>query len=450
MQAWDYVVVGGGSGGLASARRAAKHGARVVLVDPGPLGGTCVNVGCVPKKIMFNAAACAERLIEARDYGFELEVRGLNFAQLKARRDAYVQRLNGIYAHNLDKDGILHLQGWAKITGPNEVRVGEQELKARHILIATGGHARRPPLPGAELGGTSDDFFALQALPKRVVLVGAGYIAVELAGILRSLGSEVTLLVRGTELLRAFDKLLRDVLKEELAGSGVKIVTECALTELKRTGEGLSLSGVVANGASERWEADTVLFAVGRAPNTEGLGVESAGVTLDPEGHVQVDQYQTTSCPTIHAVGDVAGNVSLTPVAIAAGRRLADRLFGGQAEAKLDYANIPTVVFSHPPIGTVGLTEEEARREFGDSVKCYQTRFTNIYYAVTERRPPTAMKLVTVGIEERVVGVHVIGLGADEMIQGFAVAVKMGAKKSDFDNTVAIHPTAAEELVTLS
>ncbi len=451
MSEWDYVVVGGGSGGMASARRASKYGAKVALIDPGPLGGTCVNLGCVPKKIMWNAACCAEELADAEGYGFELSVNRLDWGKLKQRRDAYVARLNGIYTRNLTKDGITLIAGRAKVLGPREVEVGEEILRARHILIATGGYPRKPEIVGAELGLTSNDFFAFTERPKRALIVGAGYIAVELAGILNSLGSEVTLVVRGTELLRGFEQILREVLRAEMEAAGVRIVTEFALRELKRSPPGLCLSGSVGKAAEAReLSADCVLFAVGRAPATEGLGLAEAGVQLDSEGHVLVNEFQDSSCPTLHAVGDVTGKFQLTPVAIAAGRRLADRLFGGQAQAKLDFHNIPTVVFAHPPIGTVGLSEEAARGEFGDAVKCYQSSFTNIYHAVTERRSRTAMKLVTVGEKERVIGVHVIGRGADEMIQGFAVAVKLGATKSDFDNTLAIHPTAAEELVTMS
>jgi len=451
MSEWDYVVIGGGSGGMASARRASKYGAKVALIDPGPLGGTCVNVGCVPKKIMWNAASCAEELADAEGYGFELSVSGLDWGKLKQRRDAYVARLNGIYARNLAKDGIKVIEGWAKVLGPREVQVGEEVLHARHILVATGGYPRKPDIVGAELGLTSNDFFAFTEIPKRILIVGAGYIAVELAGILNALGSEVTLVVRGTELLRSFEQILREVLKAEMEAAGVHMVMEFAPSELKESHHGMCLSGRVGRAAEAReLSADCVLFAVGRAPATGGLGLVEAGVQLDSEGHILVNEFQESSCSTLHAVGDVTGKATLTPVAIAAGRRLVDRLFGGQAEAKLDFRTIPSVVFSHPPIGTVGLSEEAARCEFGEDVKCYQSSFTNMYHAVTERRSRTAMKLVTVGEKERVVGVHVIGRGADEMIQGFAVAVRLGATKSDFDNTLAIHPTAAEELVTMS
>ncbi|MDX2055406.1 MAG: glutathione-disulfide reductase [Polyangiaceae bacterium] len=449
MSLWDYVVIGGGSGGIASARRAAKYGARVALIDPGPLGGTCVNAGCVPKKIMFNAAECAEQIADAADYGFSLQVGPFDFRGLKLRRDAYVERLNGIYGNNLNKAGVEYVKGWAKLTGVDQVSVGEAQFRAKHILVATGGSPRRPNIPGTELGLTSDDFFKMEKLPKRVIIVGAGYIAVELAGILNALGAEVTLVLRGTEVLRSFDALVRSVLQVELERAGVRVQTEFAVEGLRREGESFVLAGM-GQGQPLSLSADAVFFAVGRAPSTAGLGLETLGIELDAEGHLLVDAYQDTNCSSIHAVGDVTGKFTLTPVAIAAGRRLADRLFGGQPEAKLDYQNIPTVVFSHPPIGTVGLTEADARKQFGASVKCYETKFTNIYHVVTQHRVPTAMKLVTVGPEEKILGVHVIGRGADEMIQGFAVAVKMGARKADFDNTVAIHPTAAEELVTMT
>ncbi len=449
MEQLDYIVIGAGSGGLASARRAAQRGARVALVEAGRLGGTCVNVGCVPKKVMWNAASLAEGAEVARGYGFSGELT-LDFARLKAGRDAYLLRLNQIYAKNLDTDGVQLVTGRGRLTGPGEVRVEApgaepRTLRAPHILLATGGCPRRPELPGQELGITSDGFFELTELPRSLVIVGGGYISVELAGVLRALGSEVTLWVRKPQVLTGFDPLIRDALTEELIKAGIRIEVEAEPTGIVREADGLRVTGV----GHETRGVEQVLWAIGREPNTAQLGLESVGLTTDEEGMIPVDAYQNTAAPGVYAVGDIAGKWPLTPVAIAAGRQLAERLFGGAAEARLDYEDIPTVVFSHPPIGTVGLTEPEARERHGEAVRCYVSRFTNLYYALVDSKVSTVMKLVTVGPEERVVGIHVMGMGADEMLQGFAVALRMGATKADLDRTVAIHPTASEELVTL-
>ncbi|MCE7894983.1 MAG: glutathione-disulfide reductase, partial [Sorangiineae bacterium PRO1] len=325
--------------------------------------------------------------------------------------------------------------------------VGGERHGAEHVLLATGGRPRVPDVPGAELGITSDGFFELTALPRRVAIVGAGYIAAELAGMLTSLGAEVTLLLRHEELLRRFDVSLRETLMREMAAQGINVMSCIHLSRVERSADG-SLSLCSSTG-EELSGLDALIWAVGRDPNTEGLGLAAAGVECDAEGHVRVDEWQDTSAEGVHAVGDVTGKWPLTPVAIAAGRRLADRLFGNVPDARLEYENIPSVVFSHPPIGTVGLTEDEARDKWGDSVKIFSSRFTNLYHALTKRRTSSVVKLVTVGPRQEVVGVHVIGIGADELIQGFAVAVRMGATKADFDRTVAIHPTAAEEVVTL-
>lgn len=447
MSEYDYIVVGGGSAGLASARRAAKHGARVALIEEGRLGGTCVNVGCVPKKIMWNAATHAEKLPDLADYGFDVEVRGFDWRKLKERRDAYISWLNGVYARNLDVDRVELITGRAAFEDANTLRVGERTLRAPHVLIATGGYPRVPRVPGAELGITSDGFFELESRPQHVALVGAGYIAVELAGIFRALGSDVTVFVRGEQLLRRFEPMLRETLMEEMTNAGISLISGTDIECVER-GEGGTLT-VCGSDKEKRTGFDCLIWATGRLPATRGLGLERAGVRLDGEGHVLVDEWQNSSVPGIYAVGDVTGRWPLTPVAIAAGRKLSDRLFGGVADAKLDYEQIPSVVFSHPPIGTVGLSEDQAREQFGHSVKCYSARFRNLYHGVTQRKTITSMKIVTVGQTERVVGIHVVGIGADEMIQGFAVAVRMGATKADLDRTIAIHPTAAEELVTM-
>ncbi|HEY3494317.1 MAG TPA: glutathione-disulfide reductase [Polyangiaceae bacterium] len=446
MRELDFIVIGGGSGGLAAARRAARHGAKTLLVEAGRLGGTCVNVGCVPKKISWYAAALAELLHDAEDYGFELAPGSFDLARLRKARDAYVARLGEIYARNLERDGVERLDGFAKFHDANTVEVGESRFRAAHVLIATGGSPRVPEIPGAEHGITSDGFFELERLPERPVVLGAGYSAVELAGIFQSLGSRATIVLRGTELLRHFDPMLGDALAEEMRQAGLELVTDFDAVRVERGRGGLELFAH----DGRKLSADLVLFAIGRTPATARIGAENAGIELDAEGLVRVDTLQNTSVRGIYAVGDVTNlGPHLTPVAIAAGRKLADRLFGGEPEARLDYADVPSVVFSHPPIGSVGLSEPDARARFGDAVRVYTTSFTSLYHGVTRRKTRTRMKLVVVGPEERVVGIHAIGIGSDELIQGFAVALKLGARKADLDRTIAIHPTTAEELVTM-
>ena len=447
MERYDYLVIGGGSGGLASARRAATYGARVALVEAGNLGGTCVNVGCVPKKVMWNAVEIADALHSAPGYGFDVSVRGHDFAGLRERREAYIQRMRGNYAKNLEKDGVTLITGRARFNGAHQIAVGERVAEASHVLIATGGVPTIPAVPGAELGESSDGFFALEALPQRALIVGAGYVAVELVGVLRGLGCEVTLVMRNERPLRGFDSLLGDALREAMESAGVHVRLSSTVASLSAKSNGERVA-TLADGHTLP-PVDAVFWAIGRHANTAALNLDAAAVRLDKEGHVVVDEWQNTTTSGVYAIGDVTGRAQLTPVAIAAGRRLSDRLFGGTPDAKLDYADIPSVVFSHPPIGSVGLSELDARQLYGDSVKVYTTRFTNMFYAVTEHKALTHMKLVCVGKEERVAGVHVIGRGADEMIQGFAVAVKLRATKADFDRTVAIHPTASEELVTM-
>lgn len=449
MNQFDYLVIGGGSGGIASARRAAAYGARVGLIEADRIGGTCVNVGCVPKKIMWTTSRMAEMLHDAPFYGFDIERNGFDWRVITRARDRYIERLHKIYDKGLEVSGVTRIEGRARFSSEREVTVGDETYRADHVLIATGGRPMVPDLPGADLGITSDGFFALPTQPKRVVIVGAGYTAVELAGLLNSLGSQVVILLRKDRLLRDFDPTLRETLQEEMEAAGINIFSCIHLRAVER-GEDGRLALIHGDNDSIFGGIDCLLWAVGRQPNTEELNLSTAGVDTDAMGYITTDEFQNTNTQKVYAVGDVTGRRALTPVAIAAGRRLADRVFGGQTDARLDYTNIPSVVFSHPPIGTVGMSEDQAREEYGhDMVKIYQNRFTNLYYGVLERRSPTVVKLVTVGDRERIVGCHVIGDEADEIIQGFAVAVKMGATKRDFDNTVAIHPTAAEELVTL-
>ncbi len=443
---YDLLVIGGGSGGLAHAQRAAEYGARAAAIESGPLGGTCVNVGCVPKKVMWYTAQHAHYFEHAADYGFDAVVRGHDWPALKIRRDAYVKRLNGIYASNLDKRGIDHVAGSGKLTGAHAVVVGDHEYEADRIVIATGGRPIVPDIPGAEYGITSDGFFQLDERPERVLVAGSGYVAVELAGIFNGLGSQTQVVVRKDGIVRGFDKMLGRELMDAMRKSGIAIDTGVVPAAVEKTKSGLIMTS--ADGC-RYGPVDCLLWAVGRAPNTAGLGLEAAGVDVDDNGFVPVDKYQTTNVKHIFALGDVTGRVALTPVAIAAGRRLADRLYGGMEGRHLDYRLIPTVIFSHPPMGTIGLDEVTAREKFGNSVKIYKSDFTAMYYALGDDKQRSIMKMITAGDEERVVGCHIIGDGADEMMQGFAVAIRMGATKADFDNTVAIHPTSAEELVTM-
>ena len=443
---YDLLVIGGGSGGLAHAQRAAEYGAKAAVVEYGPLGGTCVNVGCVPKKIMWYAAHHAHSFHHVADYGFDVEVKGHDWAGLKERRDAYIKRLNGIYENNLDKRGVTYLSGHARFVDAHTVEIDGQTVKADRIVIATGGRPSVPEIPGAELGITSDDFFELDTRPQRVLIAGSGYIAVELAGVFSALGSDVQLVVRKDSVLREFDKMLATRLMDCMDRDNIDLVTRVVPKSIEKTDAGLVLH---AEDGRTFGPVDSLVWAIGRSPNTGTLDAQKAGVELDDRGFIPTDKLQQTNIDNIFALGDVTGRAALTPVAIAAGRRLADRLYGGMEGRHLDYETIPTVIFSHPTIGTVGLTEDEAREQYGDDVKVYSSSFIGMYYALGTNKRRSEMKLITVGAEERVVGCHVIGEGADEMMQGFAVAVRMGATKKDFDDTVAIHPTSSEELVTM-
>ncbi|MCP4043193.1 MAG: glutathione-disulfide reductase [Gammaproteobacteria bacterium] len=445
---YDLISIGGGSGGLSVAERAACYGAKCAVIETEELGGTCVNMGCVPKKVMWNAANLSHFLNDAEDYAFGVNRGEFNWARLKVKRENLIAGINEWYENYLADSNIEHIQGYARFRDTNTLDVDGETCTAEHIVIAPGARPIVLDVPGADLGITSNGFFDLEACPKRVAIVGGGYISVELAGLLNALGSEVTLFLRAHEdFLPGFEAMLRETLMEEMLTDGISIHANTTIASLERSGdENLSIttgSGQAIAGFSE------LIWAVGRAPNSGDLNLEAAGVELDRLGFITTDEYQNTNIPGIYALGDVTGRAPLTPVAIAAGRRLGDRLFDGQTQRRLDYANIATVVFSHPPIGTVGLTEDEARATHGDAVKIYQSRFTPMFHSITRRKPKTAMKLVTVGAQEKIVGCHVIGMGADEMLQGFAVAIRMGATKKDFDDTVAIHPTSAEELVTM-
>ncbi|MFQ5608851.1 MAG: glutathione-disulfide reductase [Woeseiaceae bacterium] len=443
---YNLLVLGGGSGGLAHAQRAAEYGARVAVAESGPLGGTCVNVGCVPKKVMWYTADHAHHFEHAGDYGFDIDVRGHSWGALKARRDAYIERLNDIYADNLDNRNVEYLAGVATFKDAHTVSVDGRDVSANRIVIATGGRPIVPDIPGAEFGITSDDFFALGDRPQRVLVVGSGYIAVELAGIFNALGSDTQVIVRKDGIIRSFDSMLGEQLLAAMRASSITVDTRVIPARVDQHDDGYV---VTAEDGRRFGPVDCVLWAIGRKANTGDLNVAAAGVELLDNGSVVVNDLQETNVEHIYALGDVTGRAALTPVAIAAGRRLADRLYGGMDGRHLDYGLIPTVVFSHPTIGTVGLTEDKARAEFGDDVKVYTSTFNGMFYALGDKKQRSSMKLITVGRNERIVGCHVIGEGADEMLQGFAVAIRMGATKADFDDTVAIHPTSAEEFVTL-
>jgi len=445
---YDYIAIGAGSGGIASVNRAAMYGRKCALIERGEIGGTCVNVGCVPKKVMWHAAQVAEAIrLYGPDYGFDATVNRFDWAQLVKNRSAYIERIHGSYESGLSKNKVDMIAGFARFIDAHTIEVGGERLSADHILIATGCRPTRPDIPGAEHGIDSDGFFALDEMPRRTAVIGAGYIAVELAGVLNALGSETHLFVRKDMPLRRFDPLLAETLVEVMQAEGPTLHPRAIPKAVVKNADG-SLTLQLEDGASQT--VDCLVWAIGREPDTSGLDLAAAGVALNERGYVQADKYQNTNVSGIYAVGDITGQLELTPVAVAAGRRLSERLFNGRLDEHLDYDNVPTVVFSHPPIGTVGLTEPEARAKYGDAeVKVYKSSFTAMYTAVTQHRQPARMKLVCAGKEERIVGIHGIGFGMDEMLQGFAVALKMGATKKDFDDTVAIHPTAAEEFVTM-
>jgi glutathione reductase (NADPH) len=443
----DYLVIGIGSGGIASGRRAAKHGAKVIAIESKRYGGTCVNVGCVPKKVTWNAAAIAETFKDAKAYGFQVkEMPDFDWPYFKKKRDAYVKRLNGIYENNLNKDEIEHLAGRAKFVAKDEVEValqggGTQRIKAKHILIATGGRPKLPDIPGKELCISSDGFFDLEKQPKSIATSGAGYIGVEMTGMLHALGSKTHFFIRGDKLLRTFDPMIQDAVTQEYERQGIDLYKGTQITKVEDIGNGMKRV-TYQNTESKKEstiEVEEVLFATGRDPEIEDLHIKDFDIKLTDKKHIVTDDYQNTSIPNIYAIGDVCDRgFELTPVAIAAGRRLSDRLFGGQPEARLSYENIPSVVFAHPEIGSIGLTEPEAREKYGDDIKIYKTQFSGMYFTMMEQedKQPTAYKIVCAGKDEKVVGLHILGQGSAEMLQGFGVAIKMGATKKDFDNCV--------------
>lgn len=476
---YDYLVIGGGSGGVASARRAASYGAKVLLVEANykKLGGTCVNVGCVPKKVMWYAADMAHKKEQLQAYGLadlkqKVEFGDFDWATIKTKRDAYVKRLNGIYERNLERENVEYVYGFAQFVdalGNVEVTLSaDQEVpflsktlsknekllfSADKVLVATGGQPVIPKVDGAELGINSDGFFELEKQPRSVAVVGAGYIGVEFAGVFRSLGSETHLVIRGDTVLRKFDEIIQNSITDHYVNKlGVNVIKQSgSVSKIEKAGD----LKRVHLGNGEVLEVEEVIWTVGRK-SLSSLGLEHVGVKTNLRGQIEVDEYQVSSNPKIFSLGDVIGAVELTPVAIAAGRKLSNRLFSGDkkfANDKLDYTNIPSVVFSHPEAGSIGLSTHEAIEKYGkDNIKLYNSKFNPMSYAMLENddeKVPSVYRIVCAGPEEKVVGLHLVGDSSAEMLQGFGVAIKMGATKADFDNCVAIHPTSAEELVTM-
>jgi len=446
MQHFDLIAIGGGSGGLAVAEKAAMFGRKVAIIDPQRLGGTCVNNGCVPKKVMWYAASLARAVDDAGGFGIPARRGKTDWQTLVSGRENYVSNVVDYWSGHIDACGITHVQGYATLVDSRTVAVNGEQYTADHIVLATGSQPVVPALPGADLGITSDGFFKLQQQPGRVAVIGGGYIAAELAGVLQALGSEVTLIAREDRILERFDPLISEILEREMCRQGIRVQTGFAVAALSCSAGGTVVTSTdeISTGAF-----DTVIWAVGRRPGTRGLNLEAAGVQVLPGGAIPVDAYENTNVAGVYAIGDITGKMPLTPVAVAAGRKLAERLFNHKFDSRVDYDNIPSVIFSHPPVGTVGLSEEQARQRYGHEVTVYRSEFTPMRHALAAHTSRTAMKLVCAGRDEKVVGIHIIGDNADEMLQGFAVAVKMGATKADLDNTLAIHPTSAEELVTM-
>ena len=442
---FDLIAIGGGSGGLAVAETAARLGKTVAVVEAHKAGGTCVNNGCVPKKVMWLAANLAHAVDDASAFGIPSQRGKTDWPALVAGRQAYIGNINDYWEGYVDELDIHWIQGYARFRDAHSIEVDGQHYSADHIVLATGGKPIIPNVPGASLGISSDGFFALEQQPRKVAIIGGGYIGVELAGVLQALGSEVSLIALEDRVLEQFDPMISKVLMNEMEKQSIGLHLSFEVNELSRDATGISVHG---SGAQRLSGYDSVIWAVGRTPNTRNLNLTAAGVDVRPNGIIPTDSFQNTKVPGIYAIGDITGRTPLTPVAIAAGRKLATRLFGAQADAKVDYDNIPSVVFAHPPVATVGLTEAEARNRH-DKVIIYQTAFTPMRHALSDQGVKTAMKLVCAGNNEQVVGIHLIGDNVDEMLQGFAVAVKMGATKADFDDTMAIHPVSSEELVTM-
>lgn len=439
---FDLLVIGGGSGGVRCARTAAALGARVGLIEASRMGGTCVNLGCVPKKLFSYGAQFADHFEDAAGYGYTVEGVRFDWSALVAAKDREIERLNGIYERLLDRAGVEILRGRGVVSGPHEVEVDGRRHTSRVLVVATGGWPWLPDFPGREHVITSNEVFSLERLPERIVIAGGGYIAAEFASIFRGFGSEVRLVHRGELFLRGFDLDARRELANEMRKRGVKLHFDCTFERVERSADGVVVQ--LSDGA--RLEADTALFAVGRRPNTRGLGLEGVGVRLSERGAVVVDDTYRSSVPSIYAIGDVIDRIQLTPVALEEGTVLARNLFGG-SDLRVDYTDVPTAVFTSPNLAAVGLTEEEARAR--TSVRIYKTLFRPMKHTMSGRDERTFMKLVVDDATDRVLGCHMVGPDAGELVQGLAIALKCGATKAQFDATLGIHPTAAEEFVTM-
>lgn len=438
---YDMIAIGAGSGGLSAVERASEYGKKCLIIEAKTIGGTCVNVGCVPKKVMWFAANAATQINNAQGFGFNIEVKNFSWKKLKQGRDNYIKGITDWYDGYLEKLGIDYIHGFGKLVNKNTVSVNGEEYTAEHIVLSPGGKPSVPNIKGAEYGITSDGFFELDALPKKVAVIGGGYIGVELAGVLNALGSEVEIFGRADTLLRGFDPMIQEALDKDYTAHGITLHHGTTIDKV-------SSDKTIFTNHGEFGGFDQIIWAVGRDPMTQHLGLGNAGVESNQRGFIPTDKFQVTNVDNIFALGDATGRAPLTPVAIAAGRRLSDRLYNNMTDRHLDYSAIATVIFSHPPIGTIGLTEIEANKKF-DKIKIYKSEFTPMADALLNHKTTTALKLVCVGDDEKIIGCHIMGHGADEMLQGFAVAIKMEATKKQFDDTVAIHPTSAEELVTL-
>ncbi len=442
---FDLFVIGAGSGGVRAARFAAGYGARVAVAESRYLGGTCVNVGCVPKKLLVYGAHFAEDFEQAHGFGWSLDQAQFDWPTLIANKNREIDRLNGIYRNLLVNSGVTLLEGHARLLDEHSVELGGQRYSAKHILIATGGWPQMPQIPGHEYAISSNQAFFLEQLPKRVLVVGGGYIAVEFASIFHGLGAQTSLLYRGELFLRGFDNAVRKHLQEELSKRGLDLQFNSDIERIDKQADG-SLQATLKDGRV--LHTDCVFYATGRRPMLDNLGLENTGVELDKRGFIQVDEQYQSTAPSIMAIGDVIGRVQLTPVALAEGMAVARRLFKPEEYRKVDYQMIPTAVFSLPNIGTVGLSEEQARAQ-GHKVKVFESRFRPMKLTLTECQERTLMKLVVDADSDRVLGCHMVGLEAGEIVQGLAVALKAGATKQMFDETIGVHPTAAEEFVTM-
>ena len=440
---FDLFTIGAGSGGVRASRIAAGFGARVAVAEERYLGGTCVNVGCIPKKLYSYAAHFGEDFHHANGFGWTRAASEFDLARLVANKNAEIQRLNGVYRRLLEGAGVTILEERATLVDAHTVELGGKRHTARYVLVATGGWPVKPAILGAELAITSNEAFFLDKLPARVVVVGGGYIAVEFASIFNGLGAGTTLVYRGANILRSFDRELGSVLAEEIQKKGVGIRLNTNITAIARSGDGLRAT--LANGAT--LETDCIMYATGRAPNTRNLGLEAAGIKLDEKGAIMVDRYSQSAAPSVYAIGDVTDRVNLTPVATAEGMAVANTLFNNRPTA-LDYDNIPTAIFADPNVATVGLSEESARAQHGE-IDVYAARFRPLKHTLSGSSEQMFMKLVVDRASNRVVGAHMIGADAGEIIQGIAIAIKCGATKAQFDATIGIHPTAAEEFVTM-